>query len=78
MPRFAESELERKPTAATFRGNASMTLMMLDVSSCGMWTRSKLTEDRHKTDDDDRWLCGAQRRIYEIIDVEALKLRRFQ
>ena len=52
--------------------------MMLDVSSCGVWTRTELTEDRHKTDDDDRWLCGAQRRIYEIIDVGPLKLRRFR
>ena len=78
MPRFAESDLERKPTAAAFRGNASRTLTMLDVSSCVMWTRTKLTEDRNKTDDDDRWLCGAQRRIYEIIDVGPLKLRRFR
>ena len=52
--------------------------MMLDVGSCGMWTRTKITEDRHKTDDDNRWLCGAQRRIYEIIDVGSLKLRRFR
>ena len=73
MPRFAESDLERKPTDATFRGNASRTLMTLDVSSCARWTRSKLTEDHHKTDDDDRWLCRAQRRIYEIIDVGPLK-----
>ena len=78
MPRFAESDLERKPTAATFRGNTSSTLMMLGVSSCGMWTRTKLTEDRHKTDDDDHWLCGARRRFYEIIAVAPLRLRRFR
>ena len=58
MPRFAESNLERNPTAATFRGNTSSTLMTFDVSSYTMRKCSKFTEDHHKTDDGDRCAEG--------------------
>ena len=75
---LAEFYMDRKPTAASFRGNARGTLKPFGVSSRTAAKCSTFTEDHHKADDDDRWLSGAQRRIYANTDVMPLRLRRFQ